>query len=67
MKNVFAILALTAVFAACNNSGEKKEETKDTTAAPATETVTPAPADTTAAPAADTTAAPAADTTKKAM
>jgi ABC-type uncharacterized transport system auxiliary subunit len=67
MKKVFAILALTAVFAACNNSGEKKEETKDTTAAPATETVTPAPADTTAAPAADTTAAPAADTTKKAQ
>jgi PBP1b-binding outer membrane lipoprotein LpoB len=64
MKKVFAILALTAVFAACNNSAEKKEEVKDTTAAPA-----PAPADSTATPApADSTATPApaaVDSTKK--
>lgn len=66
MKKVLAILALTAIFAACNNSGDKKEETKDTTAAPAVDTTAaPAPADTMAAPAVDTTAKPAADTTKK--
>ncbi|HRE37194.1 MAG TPA: hypothetical protein PK977_09610 [Chitinophagaceae bacterium] len=63
MKKFFAIAFIAATMVACNNSGEKKEETKDTTAAPAPApvqdtTVTPAPAQ-------DTTAAPAADTTKK--
>lgn len=65
MKKVFAILALTAVFAACNNSADKKDETKDTTAAPAVDTTAAPVVDTTAAPVVDTTAAPAADTTKK--
>ena len=65
MKKFFAIAFIAAAtLVACNNSGEKKEEPKDTTAAPA-----PAPADTTATPApADTTAAPApapADSTGK--
>ena len=61
MKKVFAILAIAGMLVACNSGGEKKEEVKDTTAAPA-----PAAVDTTAAPAVDTTAAaPAVDTTKK--
>ena len=64
MKKVFAILALTAVFAACNNSADKKETT-DTTAAPAVDTTAAPVVDTTAAPVVDTTAAPAVDTTKK--
>ncbi len=62
MKKFFAIAFIAAAtLVACNNSGEKKEETKDTTAAPAPAdtTATPAPADTTA------TVAPAVDTTKK--
>ncbi|HEX4876065.1 MAG TPA: hypothetical protein VFV31_05295 [Chitinophagaceae bacterium] len=63
MKKFFAIAFIAAAtLVACNNSGEKKEETKDTTVAPAPAdtTAAPAPADTTAAPApADTTAAPA--------
>ncbi|MNU09314.1 hypothetical protein D3C72_2558150 [compost metagenome] len=53
MKKLLVVLALGA-FAACN-SGENKEATADTAAAPVA-------ADTTTAPAADTTA-PAADTT----
>lgn len=58
MKKVFALLAITSVMVACNNSSEGTETKTDTTAAPATEQA-PAPAvDTTAAPAAaDTTAA----------
>jgi PBP1b-binding outer membrane lipoprotein LpoB len=52
MKKVFAIVALTAFMAACNN--EPKEETTEATA----DTTAAAPADT-------TTAAPAADTTAK--
>lgn len=62
MKKFFAIAILATAFVACNSGGEKKEEKKDTTVAPAP---APAPADTTAKPAADTTAKPAADTTKK--
>ena len=60
MKKVFAMLAITSLMVACNNSGESKEATTDTTttAAPAADTtMAPAAADTTAKPAADTTAA----------
>jgi len=61
MKKLFAIALLATAMVACNNSGDKKEEVKDTTAvAPVEPAPAPAPADTTAAPApADTTAAPA--------
>ena len=61
MKKVFAIALIATAMVACNNSGDKKEETKDTTTV-----VTPAPDTTTVVtPAPDTTAAPVADTTKK--
>jgi uncharacterized lipoprotein YajG len=60
MKKVLFVLALGA-FAACG-SGEKKDATVDTTAAPAVDTT--AVVDTAAAPAADTTAA-AVDTAAK--
>lgn len=53
MKKLLVVLALGA-FAACN-SGENKEATADTTAAPVAADTTAAAADTTA-PAADTTA-----------
>ncbi|MFZ9387207.1 MAG: hypothetical protein ACO25B_04945 [Chitinophagaceae bacterium] len=60
MKKLFAIALLATAMVACNNSGDKKDEVKDTTAVAPVETPAPAPADTTAAPApADTTAAPA--------
>ena len=60
MKKVFAIALIATAMVACNNSGDKKEETKDTTV------VAPAPDTTVApAPAPDTTAAPVVDTTKK--
>lgn len=59
MKKLFYVLAVAAL-AACNNSGETKEEVKpDTTAAaPAQDTTAPAaPATDTTAKAADTSAA----------
>ncbi len=60
MKKVFAIALIATAMVACNNSGDKKEETKDTTVVAPVDTTTapaPAPVDTTAAPApADTTA-----------
>ena len=66
MKKVFAILAIAGMLVACNSGGEKKEEVKDTTAAPAP---APAPATDSTAVKADSTAAPAAapavDSTKK--
>ncbi len=59
MKKVLAIALIAGAMVACNNSGDKKAETKDTTV------VTP-PADTTTPPpAADTTAMPAPDSTAK--
>ena len=59
MKKVFAIALIATAMVACNNSGDKKEEVKDTTTvAPVEPAPAPAP-DTTAAPAPDTTAAPA--------
>lgn len=60
MKKFFAIAAIAIAFTACNNSGDKKEETKDTTeVAPVTpvDTTAPvAPVDTTAPAATDSTA-----------
>ena len=58
MKKVFAIALIATAMVACNNSGDKKDETKDTTVvAPVDTTTAPAPVDTTAAPVpADTTA-----------
>lgn len=66
MKKLFIVLAVAA-FASCNNAGEAKTETKDTTTvAPASTDAAPAttaPASTDAAPAttapASTDAAPA--------
>jgi hypothetical protein len=59
MKKFFAIAVIATAFVACNNSGEKTEETKDTvTVAPADTTVVPTPADTTVVVPADTTATP---------
>jgi hypothetical protein len=60
MKKVFAILAIAGFMAACNNSGEKKEAAKDSTAAGTTMS-----ADTSSKMAMDTTAKMSADTTKK--
>ena len=55
MKKLFYVLAVVAI-AACNNSGETKEEVKpDTTAAAPVDTTAAAPVDTTAK--ADTSAA----------
>ena len=62
MKKVFALLAITSVMVACNNSSESTEPAADTTAvAPV---VTP---EATVAPATDTAAvvAPVDTTTKK--
>lgn len=62
MKKVFAIMAIAGTLVACNNSSDKKEETKtDTTKM---ENTTPAP-DTTQKMAPDTTQKMAPDTTKK--
>lgn len=51
MKKVFAIMAIAGLMVACNNSGDKKEETKDTTTkmevAPVDTTSKMMPADTT--------------------
>lgn len=62
MKKFFAIAILATALVACNSGGEKKEEVKDTTAAPAPAPATP---DTAAAAVDTTAAAPAVDTTKK--
>lgn len=57
MKKVLAIALIAGAMVACNNSGDKKAETKDTTVVtPPADTTTPPPADTTAMPAPDSTA-----------
>ena len=60
MKKVFAIMAIAGFMAACNNSGDKKKDDKDTT-----KMETPVTPDTTQKMAPDTTAK--ADTTAPKM
>ena len=57
MKKVFALLAITSLMVACNNSGESKPAADTTAVAAPADTTAPAAADTTHAAAADTTAA----------
>lgn len=56
MKKVFAIAMIAVAFAACNNSGDKKTDNKDTVVATDTTTI---------APNSDTTVVIPADTTNK--
>lgn len=65
MKKFFAIAIIAASFAACNNSGEKKD-TPDTTKVDTAVTTTP-PADTSKMAPADTSKMAPADTAKPKM
>lgn len=65
MKKVFAIALIATAMVACNNSGKKEGENKDTTATPDTAVVTPPVPDTTAPAMPDTTAPAMPDTTSK--
>ena len=55
MKKVFAIALIATAMVACNNSGDKKTENKDTTATQDTTVVAPVTPDTAAPVAPDTT------------
>ena len=62
MKKVFAIMAIAGLMVACNNSGDKKEETKDTTTK-----MEPAPTQDTTKMMSDTTKMMSSDTSKPKM
>jgi hypothetical protein len=64
MKKFFAIAFIATSLVACNNSAEKKDEVKDSTAT--VDTTKPAVVDTTKPAVVDTTKPAVVDTTKKA-